>query len=192
MSLCPEERNIQLALDRNVHVLRLGHRPGRDRRITTHVALVARAFGAKTLFLADVSDPAIVRSITKVINRWGGSHFRILDNVNPLNVVKEFREKGACIVHLTMYGLPIAKIIDEVRSRCWEILVIVGAEKVERVFYELSDYNIAIGSQPHSEVSALAIFLDRLWKGIELELCFHDAKYYIIPSAKSKVVRKVE
>jgi tRNA (cytidine56-2'-O)-methyltransferase len=91
-----------------------------------------------------------------------------------------------------MYGLPIDKIINDVDGKCQEVLVIVGAEKVERIFYEISDYNIAIGNQPHSEVSALAIFLDRLWKGVELELCFHDAKYYIIPTAKNKVVRKVE
>ncbi len=192
MSVCPEDRNIRQALNRDVHVLRLGHRPGRDRRITTHVALVARAFGARTFFLADVSDPTITRSISKVISRWGGSYFQIHDNVDPLSVIREFRGRGACIVHLTMYGLPITKVIDDISSRCREILVIVGAEKVERIFYEISDYNVAIGAQPHSEVSALAIFLDRLWKGIELELCFHDAKYYIIPSAKNKVVRKVE
>ncbi|MCS7111016.1 MAG: tRNA (cytidine(56)-2'-O)-methyltransferase [Ignisphaera sp.] len=191
MSLCPEEHNAQLIFNRDVYVLRLGHRPGRDRRVTTHVALVARAFGAKALFLADVSDTSITRSISRVIDRWGGGYFRVYDNIDPLGTIKEFKERKACVIHLTMYGLPVSKIISDVTSRCQEILVIVGAEKVERVFYELSDYNVAIGSQPHSEVSALAIFLDRLWKGVELELCFHDAKYYIIPSAKGKVVRKV-
>ncbi|TLZ95287.1 MAG: tRNA (cytidine(56)-2'-O)-methyltransferase, partial [Methanobacteriota archaeon] len=29
-----------------ITVLRLGHRPARDKRVTTHVALTARAFGA--------------------------------------------------------------------------------------------------------------------------------------------------
>jgi tRNA (cytidine56-2'-O)-methyltransferase len=191
MSLCPEGKYIQL-LNKNVYVLRLGHRPRRDHRVTTHVALVSRAFGAKGMFIAYVRDPSIIKSINKVIDRWGGGYFKIIDGVDPLNIIKEFKNRNACIVHLTMYGLPIDKIINDVDGKCQEVLVIVGAEKVERIFYEISDYNIAIGNQPHSEVSALAIFLDRLWKGVELELCFHDAKYYIIPTAKNKVVRKVE
>ena len=191
MSLCPEGKYIQL-LNKNVYVLRLGHRPRRDHRVTTHVALVSRAFGAKGMFIAYVRDPSIIKSINKVIDRWGGGYFKIIDGVDPFNIIKEFKNRNACIVHLTMYGLPIDKIINDVDGKCQEVLVIVGAEKVERIFYEISDYNIAIGNQPHSEVSALAIFLDRLWKGVELELCFHDAKYYIIPTAKNKVVRKVE
>ncbi len=31
-----------------IAVLRLGHRPERDKRITTHVALTSRAFGGRT------------------------------------------------------------------------------------------------------------------------------------------------
>ena len=38
-----------------INVLRLGHRIGRDKRITTHVALVARAFGADKI-LIDTED----------------------------------------------------------------------------------------------------------------------------------------
>jgi tRNA (cytidine56-2'-O)-methyltransferase len=39
-----------------VTVLRLGHRPERDKRITTHVGLVARAFGAEEMLLAGGGD----------------------------------------------------------------------------------------------------------------------------------------
>ena len=35
-----------------ITVLRLGHRKGRDKRITTHVGLVARAFGADELLIS--------------------------------------------------------------------------------------------------------------------------------------------
>ena len=35
-----------------IYILRLGHRPERDKRITTHVALTARAFGAKGIFVS--------------------------------------------------------------------------------------------------------------------------------------------
>ena len=181
----PEELNI------DVYVLRLGHRPARDQRITTHVALVARAFGAKGIYLANSVDDAVKRSIEKVVSRWGGSYFFVEMGIDPVKVVKDFKKDESCIVHLTMYGLPVDEVIDRIRERCKSILVIVGAEKVERIFYELADYNVAIGNQPHSEVSALALFLDRLWKGSELGLCFKDAKYFIIPSARGKKVEKV-
>ena len=38
----------------------------------------------------------------------------------------------------------------------------MGAEKVPPWVFEHSDFNIAIGSQPHSEVSALAIALSKV------------------------------
>lgn len=175
----------------DVYILRLGHRPNRDRRTTTHVALVARAFGAKGIYIAEIVDETIRKSIEKIVNRWGGKYFVVDMGINPIEMIKKFKENNGCIVHLTMYGLPVDEVIDNVRNTCRKILVVVGAEKVDRVFYELADYNIAIGNQPHSEISALALFLDRLWKGVELKLCFKDAKYYITPSARDKKVSKI-
>ena len=40
-----------LPAEKRVIILRLGHRPERDKRITTHVALTARAFGAEGMLL---------------------------------------------------------------------------------------------------------------------------------------------
>ena len=37
--------------DHEVAVLRLGHRPGRDNRMTTHVGLTARALGADRVII---------------------------------------------------------------------------------------------------------------------------------------------
>ena len=89
-----------------------------------------------------------------------------------------------------MYGIPIDKIIDKITQINSKILVIIGSEKVEGWFYYNSDYNIAIGNQPHSEVAALAIFLDRIYKGEELNIQFSDAKLSIIPQEKGKKVTK--
>src|SRR5207245_10416001 len=47
--------------------------------------------------------------------------------------------------------------------------VVVGAEKVPREVYDLVDFNVAVGNQPHSEVAALAIFLDRITLGESLQ-----------------------
>ena len=64
----------------------------------------------------------------------------------------------------------------------------VGAEKVPREIYEIADYNVGIGNQPHSEISALAILLDRIQNGIQFEKEFLGGQRKIIPTEKGKNV----
>ncbi|MCX8184899.1 MAG: tRNA methyltransferase [Sulfolobales archaeon] len=171
-----------------VVVLRLGHRPGRDRRVTTHVGLVARAFGASGIVIADVSDVSVVSRLKRVCEIWGGRDFLVVDGVNSLEYVTNWKKLGGVVVHLTMYGIHIDSVVDEIRSLERDILIVVGATKVPKVYYELADYNVAIGHQPHSEVAALAVFLDRLYLGRELRLIYSDAKLCIEPSPRGKKV----
>ena len=173
-----------------IYVLRYGHRPERDKRITTHVALVARAFGAHGFILSDVHDEKVVNSLRKVEERWGGRLY-VETGVNPYKYVRDWKKNNGIVVHLTMYGVNVDEVIDEIRATNRDILVIVGAEKVPRFFYEEADYNVAIGNQPHSEVAALAIFLDRYYGGRELYLSFPNAKFIIVPSRKGKKVIRV-
>ena len=176
-------------LEHHVIVLRLGHRAQRDKRVTTHVALVARAFGARGILIAGDHDEKLLEGIADVARRWGGwSYFRAVHCPDPLRTLKELKREGFCVIHLTMYGLPVDNVIGSIRSRCRKIVVIVGAEKVPRAYYEIADYNVAIGNQPHSEVAALALFLDRLWSGKELSLCFPDAKIRVEPQSRGKKV----
>ncbi|MDG6922255.1 MAG: tRNA (cytidine(56)-2'-O)-methyltransferase, partial [Nitrososphaerota archaeon] len=65
-------------------------------------------------------------------------------------------------------------------------------EKVPREVYSLSHFNVAVGSQPHSEVGALAVFLDRIYKGKELYSTFENAKIRIKPSIKGKEVENLQ
>lgn len=168
-------------------MLRLGHRPGRDKRVTTHVALVARAFGANGLILEGVCDEAVEGSLLKVLDRWGGRmHYEC--GVSGRSYVREWKRAGGEVVHLTMYGLPVDEVIGAIASSPKPKLVVVGAEKVERFYYEEADYNVAVGNQPHSEVAALAVFLDRLFKGRELYQHFEGAKLRIIPQPRGKKV----
>ncbi|QGR15968.1 tRNA methyltransferase [Sulfurisphaera ohwakuensis] len=176
---------------KDIYVLRLHHRLERDKRVTTHVALVARAFGAKGIFIHG-EDMNLLKTIEKVKANWGGKYFSIEFVKNPKKVVREWRSSGGIVVHLTMYGIPIDNIIEKIIEKNTKILVIVGSEKVEGWYYYNSDYNIAIGNQPHSEVAALAIFLDRIYKGGELNIQFSDAKLSIIPQERGKKVRKNE
>ena len=176
-----------------VVVLRLGHRRSRDKRISTHVGLVARAFGADGIvFVGDVEDK-VLESIRKVVERWGGPFF--VERVESYReYIKDWKRRGGMVVHLTMYGINIegTDVLDRIRRTGRDILVVVGAEKVPRDVYELADFNVAIGNQPHSEVSALAVFLDRLFEGKELTRQFIGARLVIIPSERGKIVKRVE
>jgi len=67
-----------------------------------------------------------------------------------------------------------------------KILVIVGSRKVPPEFFELADFNVAIGAQPHSEVAALAVFLDRLYRGRKLRRRFAGGKIRIRSSKRGK------
>ncbi len=58
-----------------IEVLRIGQRVVRDDRVTTHVALVARSFGASKIFMNEV-NPEIKDTLDKVNKSWG-SNFQI-------------------------------------------------------------------------------------------------------------------
>lgn len=165
-------------------VLRLGHRPKRDQRLTTHVALTARALGASGMLLAS-KDTNIIESIERVIKRWGGD-FWIRSEPNWKGAIAEWKKNGGKVVHLTMYGINLPDAIKKLESE--KLMVIVGAEKVPAEVFDLADCNIAVGNQPHSEVAALAIFLDRLQKGRELGKEFKGGELEIVPAVRDKKV----
>jgi tRNA (cytidine56-2'-O)-methyltransferase len=173
-----------------LHILRLGHRPTRDKRITTHVCLVARAFGADGVYIAGVRDDSIILTLEKIVRTWGGP-FCVKHLPNPLGFVREWRRKGGKVVHLTMYGLPLRDKAGEISSLSGDILIVVGGEKVPREYYQESDYNVSVGSQPHSEVAALALLLDRLTHGSWEAKDFEGAKTRILPSDKGKAVQQI-
>ncbi len=172
-----------------VYVLRLGHRIFRDQRITTHCALVARAFGADGIFYSGQKDVSLENSVRKVCKKFGGN-FEIKHVSNWKSLLKEWKSKGK-IAHLTMYGLPLEKQVKKVAKK-YDLMVIIGGEKVPPEVYQLSDWNISVTNQPHSEVAALALFLDRYFEGKELHKKFRDAKVFIIPQERGKKVMQTD
>lgn len=174
----------------NIEVLRLGHRPQRDKRITTHVALTARALGATRVCIAEPDDE-IVATVQGVAKRFGGK-FTIAAGTGWKGVVAAWKRGGGQVVHLTMYGRPLGEAVPRILERRADVLVVVGAEKVPGDIYEAADENVAVGNQPHSEVAALALLLDRLrqgeWEGDE----FADAKLRVVPSARGKSVEALD
>jgi tRNA (cytidine56-2'-O)-methyltransferase len=169
----------------NVSVLRIGHRLMRDDRVTTHAALVARAFGADMIYMTGI-DQSVNETVASVSKRWGGK-FKVEVIQDWKSLAKAWRKEGGKVAHLTMYGINIDDITERLRKES-KVLVIIGAEKVPREVFELADYNIAISNQPHSEIAALAIFLDRTFRGKQFKKGFAGAKLKIEPTGKGKKV----
>ena len=173
-----------------VIVLRLGHRKKRDARATAHCCLAARALGADEIVLSGEKDETPIETVRGVARKWGGA-FRGRYCADWKRFLRSFRGTK---VHLTMYGSPLQQKIGEIRRarRKKNILVVVGAEKVPRCVYEACDYNVAVGSQPHSEVAALAVFLHELFEGKELSKAFKGAEIRITPNPRGKTVLKTK
>ena len=172
-----------------IEVVRIGQRLVRDDRVTTHVALVSRAFGAEKIYMTEV-NPEIKDTLEKINKTWGGNFMvEFIDKWKT--IIKKKKEEGFKIVHLSMYGEIINGIQENLRKEK-NLLIVVGAEKVPREIYELADYNVGVGSQPHSEISALAILLDRIQNGKQFEKEFSDAKRKIIPTKNGKNVQVKE
>jgi tRNA (cytidine56-2'-O)-methyltransferase len=165
----------------SVSVLRLGHRAGRDPRLTTHVALTARALGAERLFLHP-PDPELAARVDAVGRTWGGD-FAVVGAPDWRAVVRQF---DGGVVHLTMYGEPIGKRIGVLR-RQRRLLVVVGGAKVPAEAYQRATWNIAVGHQPHSEVAALAVLLEQL-RGVPGPGAWPGAKRAVVPQARGKRV----
>ena len=172
-----------------IEVVRIGQRVVRDDRVTTHVALVSRGFGAERIYMTEV-NPEIKDTLDKINKTWGGD-FQVEFIDKWKTIVKKKKDEGFKIVHLSMYGENINDVEGGIRDEK-NLLIVVGAEKVPREIYEMADYNVGVGSQPHSEISALAILLDRIQKGKQFEKEFPNAKRKIIPAKKGKNVQVKE
>ncbi len=130
----------------------------------------------------DTLDKKIEKNIKSTIDRFGNS-FQIKTGIKPKKIIDEW---DGTIIHLTMYGETLEKSIKKI-DKTKDVLIIIGAEKVPRWIYEKADYNVSVGNQPHSEVAALAIFLDRLTKGKWIHKKY-NGKMKIIPTNNGKNV----
>ncbi len=175
-------------------MFRLGHRIFRDKRVTTHLALVARAFGSAGIRIAGETDENIIKSVFKVVSEWGGDFsIEFLPYEDWTQFLEDWKQKKGKIVHLTMYGENIQdfqsneqfKMLQSSREALKQLLVIVGGEKVPAKVFHYADWNIAVTNQPHSEVGSLAIFLEKLIPN-SLEINFSNSKKKIKPSVEGK------
>ena len=168
-----------------VAVLRYGHRPGRDDRMTTHVGLTARALGADRVIFPDNAGQS-QETVEDITERFGGPFDVELTGELDATI----REWEGSVVHLTMYGERVQDVTGDVRETHREepLLIVVGGEKVPFEVYEAADWNVGVTNQPHSEVAGLAVFLDRLFDGDELEREWDDADRRVVPQERGKRV----
>ena len=135
-------------------------------------------------------EEQLKESIDDVSARWGkGFEINLVDHWKP--VIQNWKKKKGIIIHLTMYGSDLHSSLKKIKLSSQDILVVVGGEKIPREIFDISDFNISVGNQPHSEIAALAVFLDRLFKGEELKHLFHDEKLRIVPCSEGKKVRVI-
>jgi Uncharacterized protein conserved in archaea len=158
--------------------------------MTTHVGLTARALGADQVIFPDNATQS-VETVTDIVTRFGGPFD--VKRTDALNRV--IREWSGTVVHLTMYGERVQDVTERIRDTCLHkesLLIIIGGEKVPSDVYEWADWNVAVTNQPHSEVAGLAVFLDRLFRGQELDEEWTDAEHVVIPQASGKRVVDTE
>ena len=171
---------------KSVRVVRVGHRYVRDYRTLTHLCLVSRALGAECIYLEEV-EKELVDTVGEVNRTWGGD-FAVLPG-RWKKLFQEAKAEGRVIVHLTMYGSPLQDKVADLRKHD-KFLVAVGGPKVPGEVYKMADYNVAVTSQPHSEIAALAITVHDIQKGEELKKVFGGYKLRIVPSPSGKQVER--
>lgn len=166
-------------------MLRVGQRYVRDDRTLTHLCLVSRALGAESIYLED-AEKDVLGTLEGVNRSWGGNFGAVLGE--PWRkVIREAKKEGRAVVHLTMYGMPLQEKVEELRRQD-RMLIVVGGPKVPGKVYHEADYNIAVTSQPHSEIAALAIVLHEIQGGEELKRSFGKSRLRILPSETGKRV----
>jgi Uncharacterized protein conserved in archaea len=123
-----------------------------------------------------------MESVQDIAERWGGD-FSVSYTESPMSVVKDW---DGVSYHLTMYGQKPGSAVSG-GSLPENSLVLVGSQRVPKKFYEASDFNVSVGNQPHSEIAALAAFLDRF---SQVKTSFEDADIEVIPSENRKRTRE--
>ena len=73
----------------DIWIMRIGHRPERDKRVTTHVALSSRALGARGIYV-DTEDPKLEENIRSVVERFGGD-YTIKTGITWKQAIKYFK-----------------------------------------------------------------------------------------------------
>jgi tRNA (cytidine56-2'-O)-methyltransferase len=172
----------------DITIFRFGHRIERDKRITTHCALVSRAFGCKKLFYSGQEDNHFENSIKEVCEDFGGN--LKIEFISNYEKFFEQNKSKYYIAHLTMYGIDFKTFAKKIKKEkiTKPLLIFIGSQKVPSEIYQLADANVCVTNQPHSEVAALGLLLNELvdYKKVK----FPKAKLIVKENPKGKTIIK--
>jgi len=177
-----------------IYIFRFGHRLERDKRITTHCALVSRAFGACKMFYSGQEDPSFENSVKEVQEDWGGNF--TIEYIPDWEKFFNINKDKYYVVHLTMYGTAFddfAKNFNKtfkkgLQKQKKDLLIFVGSQKVPTAVYHFANANVCVTNQPHSEVCALGVLLNALVDYRTVK--FSGAKIKVKPNLKGKTIVK--
>jgi tRNA (cytidine56-2'-O)-methyltransferase len=96
------------------------------------VALTARALCASGFILADTTDPHIEETVAKITHSWGGNfHFEM--GTSWKRAIREWKEKGNIVVHLTAYGenLQSSDVLSRIKAQGKDIMLVVGVKRFQ-------------------------------------------------------------
>jgi len=105
-----------------------------------------------------------------------------------LSDIKDKRIKETVEKVIKKWDIQTSDTLKRIKASEKDILVVIGSQKVPKEFFSrsVSDFNLAIGNQPHSECASLAMFLDRFFEGEELTKSFENARIRITPQKRGK------
>lgn len=146
--------------------------------------------GADGVVIADREDKVVESTIRDVTERFGGP-FSVRSGVSWRKAVRDWKSIGGKIVHLTAYGVPLPRVLPDIQGMTYDMMVVVGSEKMPGEMFRLADWNVSVTNQPMSEVAALAIFLDWYRNHSFLDHEFSEAQVRIIPSEHEKKIEQI-
>jgi tRNA (cytidine56-2'-O)-methyltransferase len=150
--------------------------------------LTARALGADGVMIADREDKTVEVTIREVGKRFGGQ-FSIESGKPWKRTIRDWKEEGGKVVHLTAYGLKLPDVIQGIRQSNRDLLVVVGSEKMPGEVFKLADWNVSVTNQPMSEVAALAVYLDWHLQHGAFDKPFPNGEVEIVPSSDRKNIQ---
>ncbi len=157
------------------------------REVITDICMTSRAFGASKVAFTCKKDKAVARMIGRISREWGGK-FSISFGADYKKMMGN--SPNYKTVFLTQYGLPVEKVKHSLRTYKNVMLVVASSEDYTMRLIQSADFNVSITTQPHSSVSAIAVFLHTYFDGRENAMQFENARMKVIPSERGMKVQK--
>ena len=150
------------------------------------MGLAARAFGASSIIFTTPKNSRVVRYFKGLSARWGGNFNVEFTNDwrKELDVKKNYK-----VVYLTRFGVPIRSVESILRT--YKNLVVVVSTTDNKSAIRRADFNVSISTQPHTNISAISVFLHEFYSGRELALHFENARYKVVPAARGMRVARI-